>query len=159
MPPVSIIRTGLMLACVLLAGCCPFGSEIRSRPTFVNPQVSPAASRALVAGCDRQGAQLRSERERAFVATTRAECALPAPFADYAMVNAQGQTLPPAEAAERRASHVQRVCAGAPRTDKELAALCPDCRARADDQVAQCRAEMGIVRSSRPVRMCSMIRF
>lgn len=159
MPPLSLIRSGLMLVCVLLAGCCPFGSEIRSQPTFVNPHVSPAASRALVAQCDRQGARLRSEMERAFVATTRAQCALPAPFADYTMVNAAGQALPPAEAAERRASHVHRVCAGAPRSDKELAALCPDCRARADEQVAQCRAEQGIVRSSRPVRMCSMIRF
>lgn len=145
----SFIRAGLMLACVLLAGCCPFGSEIRSRPTFINPGVSPATSRAQVAACDRQGARLRSELERA----------LPQPFADYTIVNAAGQTLPPDEAAERRARHVQRMCADPVRTDKELAALCPDCRARADDQVAQCRTEKGIVRSSKPVRMCSMIRF
>ncbi|WP_313139048.1 hypothetical protein [Stenotrophomonas sp.] len=155
----SFIRAGLMLACVLLAGCCPFGSEIRSRPTFVNPHVSPATSRAQVAACDRQGARLRSELERRFVDTTRAQCALPQPFADYTIVNAAGQALPPDEAAERRASHVQRLCAGPVRKDKELAALCPDCRARADDQVAQCRTEKGIVRSSKPVRMCSMIRF
>ncbi|AWH52972.1 hypothetical protein C1924_07170 [Stenotrophomonas sp. ESTM1D_MKCIP4_1] len=149
----------LLLAVVLLAACCPFGSEIRSRPVYVHPQLSPAASRSLVAGCDRQGAQLRRQLEAAFVADARQECALPEPFADYRFVNAAGEAVSPERANEARAAHAERTCAAAQDKDSGLAALCPECRNKAEERVRQCRMDKGLVRSEAPVRMCSMIRF
>lgn len=149
----------LLVAVVLLAACCPFGSEIRTRPVYVNPQLTPAASRSLVADCDRQGAQLRRQLEAAYVENARQECALPQPFADYRFVNAMGEAVSPARAIEARADHAQRVCTAAQGKDSALAALCPECRSKAEARVQQCRTDKGLVRSERPVRMCSMIQF
>ncbi|WP_303638591.1 MULTISPECIES: hypothetical protein [Stenotrophomonas] len=157
---IRIITAALLLpAIALLAACCPFGSEIRTRPVLVHPQMSVAASRSLVDACDRQGAQLRRQLDAAFVSRTRQECALPQPFADYRFVTATGRTVSPERASEARAAHVQRVCTAAKGKDSMLAALCPDCRSQAEDRVRQCRTDKGLVRSERPVRMCSMIRF
>ena len=149
----------LLLAVVLLAACCPFGSEIRGRPVYVHPQMSPVASRSLAADCDRQGAQLRRQLEAAFVADSRQECALPQPFADHRFVNAMGQAVSLERAIEARADHVQRVCTAAQGKDSALAALCPECRNKAEDRVRQCRTDKGLVLSERPVRMCRMIQF
>jgi len=154
-----VARALLLPAVVLLAACCPFGSEIRTRPVYVNPQLTPAASRSLAADCDRQGAQLRRQLDAAYVQSTRQECALPQPFADYRFVNAMGGTVSPERASEARVAHVERVCTAAQGKDSVLAALCPDCRSKAEERVRQCRADKGLVRSERPVRMCSMIQF
>lgn len=149
----------VLIAVVLLAACCPFGSEIRTRPVYVNPRLTPAASRSLVADCDRQGAQLRRQLEAAYVENARQECALPQPFADYRFVNAMGEAVSPARAIEARTDHVQRVCTAAQGKDSALAALCPERHSKAEERVQQCRTDKGLVRSERPVRMCSMIQF
>ncbi|MGE6332643.1 hypothetical protein [Stenotrophomonas sp. NPDC077659] len=155
----SVACSVLLLAIMLLAGCCPFGSEMRTRPVYVHPQMSPAASRSLVADCDRQGAQLRRQLEAAFVAGARQECALPQPFADYRFVNALGEVVSPERANEACRAHAERICTAAQGKDSALAALCPDCRSKAEERVRQCRMDKGLVRSERPVKMCSMIQF
>ncbi|HBG90149.1 MAG TPA: hypothetical protein DDX20_08405, partial [Stenotrophomonas sp.] len=60
---------------------------------------------------------------------------------------------------EARADHAHRVCTAAQGKDSALAALCPECRSRAEARVQQCRTDKGLVRSERPVRMCRMIQF
>ncbi|HDS0947960.1 TPA: hypothetical protein QDZ34_002766 [Stenotrophomonas maltophilia] len=154
-----VARSVLLLAIVLLAACCPFGSEKQSRPVHVHPQMSPAASRVLDAGCVREGAQLRRQLEAAYVSRTRQECALPQPFADHRFVNAMGEPVAPERASQARAEHVRRVCTAAQGKDGGLAAQCPDCRNKAEDRVRQCRVDKGLVRSERAVRVCRMIQF